>query len=209
MTEQVIENRRPIASRSSRWAGWLATSLVRTEVTPNQISVASAIFAAAGASALLWLHSWLGLILCAVCIQGRLICNLIDGMVAVEGGKRSPVGELYNEFPDRAADSLLIVSLGYASACPWLGWAGALFAALTAYVRVFGGAIGQAQSFRGPMAKQHRMAVMTLACLLGALESKLMSTNYALTAAAYVIAGGSALTCITRTRAIAAQLETR
>jgi hypothetical protein len=37
-------------------------------------------------------------------------------MVAIEGGKKSSVGALYNEFPDRIADSLFIVALGYASA---------------------------------------------------------------------------------------------
>ncbi len=83
-------------------------------------------------------------------IQLRLLCNLLDGMVAVEGGRGSPVGALYNEFPDRVADTLLIVALGYAAGAGWLGWAGALAAAFTAYVRVFGGRFGQAQDFAVP-----------------------------------------------------------
>ena len=86
-------------------------------------------------------------------------------MVAIEGGKQSPLGMLYNEFPDRIADSLLIVALGYVISLPWIGWLGALAAMATAYIRVFGGALGLAQDFRGPMAKQHRMAVMTAGCL--------------------------------------------
>ena len=53
-------------------------------------------------------------------------------MVAIEGGKKSSVGSLYNEFPDRIADSLFIVALGYAVGWPALGWFGALAAALTA-----------------------------------------------------------------------------
>lgn len=32
-------------------------------------------------------------------VLGRLLCNLLDGMVAVEGGKRSKSGELYNDVP--------------------------------------------------------------------------------------------------------------
>lgn len=140
-------------------------------------------------------------------IQGRLICNLLDGMVAVEGGKKSPVGQIYNEFPDRVADSLLIVALGYAVGMPALGWLGALLAALTAYVRVFGGALGQPQDFRGPMAKPHRMAVMTAACVLGAVEQWFQVGPYALVAAAWIIAVGSALTCVTRTQAVAARLR--
>lgn len=50
-----------------------------------------------------------------------------------------------NEFPDRIADTLPLVPLGYAAGLPWLGWLAALLAALTAYVRVFGGALGLAQ----------------------------------------------------------------
>ena len=96
------------------------------------------------------------------------MCNLLDGMVAIEGGKKSPVGSLYNEFPDRIADSLFIVALGYAIGWPALGWFGALAAALTAYIRVFGGSLGFDQDFRGPMAKQQRMTVLTAACVVGA-----------------------------------------
>jgi len=201
------ENRRPIQARSSRWAQRAAAWLAATGVSPNQISVASVAFAGAGALFLLWVPAPAGSIGCALAIQGRLACNLLDGMVAVEGGRKSPLGQVYNEFPDRIADSLLIVALGYAIELPALGWLGALAAALTAYIRVFGGSLGLAQDFRGPMAKQHRMAVMTAGCVIGALESAIASTAYALTAAAVVIAAGSIVTCVTRTLAIAARLD--
>jgi phosphatidylglycerophosphate synthase len=128
-------------------------------------------------------------------------------MVAIEGGKKSAVGALYNEFPDRIADSLLIVALGYCIGWPALGWFGALAAALTAYVRVFGGSLGLAQDFRGPMAKQQRMAVLTVACVAGAGEHVLTGTRYALIAAAVIIAAGAVVTCVTRTLAIAAELR--
>ena len=62
---------------------------------------------------------WIGFVLAAVCVQLRLLCNLLDGMVAIEGGKQSPTGMLYNEFPDRVADSLFLVALGYAAGCGW------------------------------------------------------------------------------------------
>ena len=201
------ENRRPIAARGSGWASSLSAALARSSITPNQISVLSIFFAAVGATVLAWTPSAAALLLCAVCVQLRLACNLLDGMVAMEGGKKTATGAIYNEFPDRIADSLLIVALGYAAGYPWLGWLGALLAALTAYVRVFGGSLGQAQDFRGPMAKQHRMAVLTLACLAGAAELRWNGTRHALLAAAAIIAVGSLLTCITRTRAIAARLR--
>jgi phosphatidylglycerophosphate synthase len=201
------ESRRPLKTRSRTWAKKAAALLVGTNISPNQISVVSIVMAAVGAAALLIVSSAIGLIICAICIQLRLLCNLLDGMVAIEGGKRSPLGILYNEFPDRIADSLLIVALGYAISLPWIGWFGALAAMATAYIRVFGGALGLAQDFRGPMAKQHRMAIMTAGCLAGAVELLVWKTNYALMIAACVIALGAVITCMTRTLAITRQLR--
>lgn len=199
-------DRRPLATRNARWAQRAAAALARSAVTPNQISLISILFAAAGAAALLDARP-IALLLTAVCVQLRLLCNLLDGMVAIEGGKQSPVGALYNEFPDRIADSLLLVALGYAASMPWLGWLCALLAALTAYVRATGGALGLAQDFRGPMAKPHRMAVLTVACLAGAAERYATGTHYALLIATVLIAAGSALTCALRTLAIARLLR--
>lgn len=205
----VIPGRRPLASRSSLWARYLADALTKAGISPNAISVTSIAFAGAGAALLVWEHNTSGLIACALCIQLRLLCNLLDGMVAIEGGRQSAVGGLYNEIPDRIADSLLIVALGYAIAIPALGWFGALAAAITAYIRVLGGSLGLPQDFRGPMAKPHRMAVLTAACLLGAAEVYVRGSGWALQAAAWVIAAGSVLTCLTRTLAMARALRRR
>jgi phosphatidylglycerophosphate synthase len=198
-------DRRPIAARSSAWARTVTRALVRTSITPNQISCASVLFALAGVAALLMLADPFGKLLCAAAIVLRLLCNMFDGMVAVEGGKGSPAGALFNEVPDRLADSLFLVALGYAAGLPWLGWLCALLAALTAYVRVLGGSLGLAQDFRGPMAKPHRMwllvATLVLAALLPAWSRELLLGG------ALVIAAGAALTCITRSRAIALLLR--
>ena len=203
------ENRRPIAARQAGWAQRAASSLARANVSPNMVSCVSVVFAALGAALLLEWPNPFGLVLCAACVQARLICNLLDGMIAVEGGRKTALGPLYNELPDRIADSLFIAALGYACGLPAWGWFGALAAALTAYVRVFGGALGLRQDFRGPMAKQHRMAALTAACLAGALEQFFLATHYALIGACLVIGVGSAITCATRTVAIARQLRAR
>ncbi len=199
-------DRRPIAARSSAWAKAVTCALVRTSITPNQISCVSVVFALSGAAALLVLADPFGKLLCAAAIVLRLLCNMFDGMVAVEGGKGSPAGALFNEIPDRLADSLFLVALGYAAGLPWLGWLCALLAALTAYVRVLGGSLGLMQDFRGPMAKPHRMwllvATLLLAALLPAWSRELLLGG------ALVIAAGAALTCITRSRAIALRLRT-
>jgi phosphatidylglycerophosphate synthase len=201
------DNRRPIKARSTGWAKRITDLLVKRDISPNQISVASVLFALAGAVALNIDNGVIGSICCAIAIQLRLLCNLFDGMVAIEGGKQSDIGSLYNEFPDRIADSLLIVGLGYAIAQPELGWFAALAAALTAYVRVFGGSIGLKQNFMGPMAKQHRMAVMTVGLLLNALEANVYDTHYVLLLTLVIIAIGAAATCVTRTLAISRQLK--
>ena len=201
------ENRRPIKSRSNRLILMLAGTLARSAITPNQISGASVIFAAIGAAALIASDSIGAMIIAIAGIQLRLVCNVIDGLVAIEGGKRTVVGALYNEFPDRLADTLLLVAAGYAVAAPSLGWAAALLAALTAYVRVFGGVVGLAQRFIGPMAKQHRMALLTLGCVANAAETALHRHHICLFIALAIIAAGSALTCITRTRAIVRDLH--
>ena len=201
-------NRRPLATRSAGWAKWLSAILVKSNISPNQISVLSIAPALAGAWMLVSkpLSAWM-LVLVAVCIQLRLLCNMLDGMVAIEGGKQSKVGVLYNEIPDRIADSLFIVALGYAIAIPWLGWLGALLAAKTAYIRVLGGANGLVQDFRGPMAKQHRMFAMSLGCLIGGAELHFNGSLNALKITAYMIAIGAGITCITRALHIAKQLK--
>jgi phosphatidylglycerophosphate synthase len=206
-SEQI--NRRPLTSRSTAWARFLAGVLIRAGVSANAISVISIVFAAAGAALLIWSPTAAGLIGAALCVQLRLLCNLLDGMVAIEGKRQSPVGGLYNEVPDRVADSLFIVALGYAIDMSWLGWAGALVAAVTAYIRVLGGSFGLPQDFRGPMAKPHRMAVLTAACVLGAIEQPLWGSQWALTLAAWIMAVGSVVTCGTRLIAIARQLRTK
>ena len=200
-------SRRPLASRSSALAGWAVAALLRTGVTPNQISLASVGFSAAGAAALLAAphNPWLFLPV-ALCVQLRLLCNLLDGMVAVEGGRGTTVGVLYNEVPDRVADSLFLVAWGVACGAGWVGWAAALAAMATAYIRVLGGAIGQPQDFRGPMAKQHRMALLTATSLAALVEALVLGHTTVLLLGLWVVLIGSLWTCVSRTRSIAVRL---
>lgn len=212
--DDVDLNRRPLKTRSRRWARRIAELLVASRISPDQISVMSIVFAGIGAAVLVAARKlgavelWAPLI-CALCIQLRLLANMLDGMVALEGGRKSPVGSLYNEIPDRLADSIIIVAVGYAVHLPWLGWCGALLAALTAYIRVLGGALGLPQDFRGPMAKPHRMALLTVGCLLAVPEHARWGTQYALSGALALLVAGSLATCATRTRAIARSLTSR
>ncbi|MGL4666694.1 MAG: CDP-alcohol phosphatidyltransferase family protein, partial [Saezia sp.] len=173
MAENQAENRRPLKTRSHKWANKLAKYLAGKSITPNQISLSSMGFAGvAMMGAIFW--NMVGvtfvqvffLLLIIVGVQGRLLCNLIDGMVAIEGGKKTPAGELYNDIPDRISDAVIFIGLGagLASTMPFalvLGLCAALVAVLTAYIRALGVSMGTPAYFCGPMAKQHRMALVT------------------------------------------------
>lgn len=210
-------NRRPLKVRGSVWSQKFASYLSKKDITPNQISIAS-IVASFTASIFILLISndnfftiWISPILAVLFIQMRLLCNLFDGMVALEGGKSTKSGELFNDIPDRVSDSLLFIALGYSitnvSFGIELGYLAALFAALTAYVRVLGASMQAGSCFKGPMAKQHRMAILTTALILTPFELSLFATDYILTITLFIITIGSFLTIVNRTKTIYNTLE--
>ena len=87
-------------------------------------------------------------------------------MVAIVSGRTSPLGEIFNEVPDRISDAAILVGLGYAAGGrPELGWALALAAVFTAYVHAQGRVAGAPQDFGGPLAKPQRMFGVTLVAL--------------------------------------------
>jgi phosphatidylglycerophosphate synthase len=170
-------DRRPIASRDTRLAQAISHRLATWRVSPNQISVLGLLFSVGAAACfwgtasetgpmvrVLWFAGALG-------IQLRLLCNLFDGMVALERGIASPVGELYNEVPDRVSDALTLVGLGAAlgGSLGW-GWAAALVAVFVAYTRSVVAQAGAPVDFRGPLAKAQRMALVTVAAVYLALR---------------------------------------
>lgn len=212
-------DRRPIGLRDFRWVRAIAAWLVRMGVKPNQISILGVGFAALSAACLILVpgaepaaRSML-LIGAAAFIPFRGLCNLCDGLMAIEGGQRTPSGEIFNDLPDRASDTLVLVAAGYAipgvAWAPELGWLAALLAALTAYVRVLGAAAGAAQQFGGPMAKTHRMVVMGGAFLAAAVESAAGAPPSALVGGLAVVAVGSAITIVCRTARIVRELNRR
>jgi phosphatidylglycerophosphate synthase len=166
-------DRRPIATRNRKWAQTLTAWLASRKVSPNIISIAG-MCACVAAGVVLGLTSvayhrifWL---LAALGAQLRLTANMLDGMVALASGRASKRGELYNEVPDRVSDAAVFIGAGFA----WggnvaLGFIATILAIFTAYVRAAGKIAGAPNEFCGPMAKQHRMLVITLACLYSAV----------------------------------------
>lgn len=200
-------DRRPLRTRSARWAALVAAWIAKRGITPNTISMVGVGFAGGAAALLLWQPTAWGLLAAACCVQLRLLCNMLDGMVAIEGGLKSASGDLFNEFPDRVEDSLILVAAGYAVGLEWLGWACALLAAITAHARAYGGALGQAQDFRGPMAKPHRMFAVTVGCLAAIVELHWHGTILSLEIALWLVCVGAAITWIRRLQAMAARLK--
>lgn len=206
--EEKIKNRRPIRSRDSLWAKWAAKTLQQKGATPNGISLFSIVCAAIAGLCFAFSFSvdsyWvmaLFLLLAMIGIFSRLVCNLLDGMVAVEGGMRSPVGAIYNELPDRVSDTFIIIGLGYGLAffpsAVAVSWGAALLAVTTAYVRLLGGTCGLEQRFSGPMAKQQRMLVLVIGSVLALLIPAY--GQWILYICLWIVVLGSLLTAILRT----------
>ncbi len=111
-------------------------------------------------------HPWLlllGPLLCYV----RLWCNMLDGMVALASGKASWRGEILNDLPDRISDVLIFTGVAHSGLNAVVsGYWAAIFALLTAYVGLFGQAIGARREFSGFMSKPWRMVVLHLGAWL-------------------------------------------
>ena len=226
--------RRELRSRSAGWPDAIARTLASARITPNQVSIASLVFAAIAGWAF-WragrypmrtgdmfifmgdrvrrwrTYSAWWLVLGAAGIQLRLLCNMLDGLLTIDGGHRSKTGELFKEIPDRIADALILAGAGYALGRtgwgPALGWSAAVLAVLTAYIRMLGGSLGFVQDFSGPMAKQHRMFVLTMGALVAAMEIAIRGRMTALWIAMVIIVGGTAFTAALRIARIAQQVE--
>jgi phosphatidylglycerophosphate synthase len=220
---QDVPNRRPIKTRNTGWATRIAGMLARAGIKPNWISIGSVAMACGAGACLVaagqidrvgW--SVFFYLMGATFIQLRLLCNLFDGMVAVEGGMKSASGEIFNDFPDRLADPIILVCAGYGLS-GWiphgveLGYIAGLAAVFVAYVRVLGVSTGTAQHFLGPMAKQHRMAIITIAAIASVPELFYWPFHWprgaVMATALVLIVLGSAATVVRRVVVIVEELE--
>jgi phosphatidylglycerophosphate synthase len=215
-------NRRPISQRSSGWARWIAARLAEADTSPDLISVASAAVSLLAAALLVWAGSTgeAGLraalfVAAGACIPLRLVCNLLDGMVAVEHGRGSSAGPIWNELPDRFSDVVVLVAAGYAARSSGIGlgtpagWICAVLALSTAYVRELGHGLGFPADFSGPFAKQQRMLALVAACALSAVEPLWGWHGQSMLIALAIIALGTAFTTARRTRTLAIRLAER
>jgi phosphatidylglycerophosphate synthase len=214
--------RRPLASRDAEIARRVAAWLIARNVSANAVSVSSIGFAAVAALCLVETRTASGtavrllFVLAALFVQLRLLANLLDGMIAVGSRRASPVGEIYNEVPDRLADVLILVGTGFAlGGTPTLGYQAALVAVITAYLRALGNSAGIRALFLGPMAKPQRMATVTAACVYCACAPADWPGGVAavhrgaVAFALIVIIAGGILTAVRRLRRISDELRGR
>ena len=213
-------DRRPLALRKLAIFEAMANGLARTGISPNVISLLGLLCSILAGAALFLSGPLDGLprrgmlLAAAIFIMLRGLANILDGMVALAAKKASPVGLLFNEVPDRASDAMTLVGAGYAvGGDPVFGYVAAIVALFVAYVRVQAKVAGAAQDYRGPMAKTHRMFVVTGISLYLCLSPIAWQPVFwpdrgwgLMTAGLIVIIGGGLLTVARRLRSAAAVL---
>jgi phosphatidylglycerophosphate synthase len=162
MAQYEPTSRRPIADGFRSTAGFATALCVRLNVHPDAISYAS-IAASTAAAICFWksgLHPWLLFVAPLFCYL-RLWFNMLDGMVALASGKASWRGEILNDLPDRISDVLIFAGVAHSGWMnPLIGYWAAIFALLTAYVGMFGQAVGVQREFSGLMSKPWRMVTL-------------------------------------------------
>ena len=162
MSDYAPISRRPIAAGFRRTAEAATQFCVRHGIHPDTISYLS-ILAALAAAFCFWKSGeirWLLLAAPLFCYL-RLWFNMLDGMVAVAAGKASPRGEILNDLPDRLSDVIIFAGVAQSGLMnPIIGYWAAIFAVLTAYVGLFGQALGVQREFTGIMSKPWRMVAL-------------------------------------------------
>lgn len=211
-------NRRPLKARQWHFIQAMARACVKAHIQPNHISLMSIVFSALSAVALLFTKDASGVTLFTAAwlsvlfLLGRGACNILDGLVAIEGGQKTASGELFNDIPDRISDVILLVCAGYAinvvSWGPEAGWCAALLAVMTAYVRTLGRGLGTAADFQGPMGKTRRMVLLAVIVLIMPFAAYAMNPQYLLLATLVIISLGSVMTCVNRAFKAYKTLET-
>jgi phosphatidylglycerophosphate synthase len=161
-TEYQPTSRRPIGDIFRKTAHGAVNLCVRCNIHPDTISYFSMVMAAA-AGVCFWqsdTHPW-GLIAGPLFCYARLWCNMLDGMVALASGKASWRGEILNDFPDRISDVLIFAGVAHSGLNAIIsGYWAAIFAVLTAYIGMFGQAVGVQREFSGLMSKPWRMVTL-------------------------------------------------
>lgn len=155
-------------------------------ISPNSLSVAGVLSAGAAAVSLAVLPAPFAALPVAVFLTARLAFANLDGTVARESGKETPLGSVLNEAGDRGAD--LVVLLGLLPHVPLpLVLAALLASSLPSWMSLAGAAAGVGRINGGPVGKTERCLIAIVAAASGWYVE-----------AAVVVAAGSLFTCALR-----------
>lgn len=215
MTDYAPTSRRPIADSFRRTAHGAVRVCIRFNIHPDAISYFS-IVAAALAALCFWKSAeapWLLIVGPLFCYL-RLWCNMLDGMVALAARKASWRGEILNDLPDRISDILIFVGVAHSGLCsPFAAYWAALMALLTAYVGMFGQAVGVQREFSGIMAKPWRMLTLHIGAWItfGAIQWGWLSGSFdkltLIDWTCFIIIAGCVQTIVLRLRRIMSALK--
>ena len=209
MSEYVPTSRRPIADVFRRTAEAATRFSVRNGIHPDAISYLSMV-AAVIAAICFWAsgdNRWLLIIAPLFCYL-RLWFNMLDGMVAVAANKASRRGEILNDLPDRISDIIIFIGVAHSGWMnPLFGYWAAIFAVLTAYVGLFGQALGGEREFGGIMSKPWRMVALSVGAWLTFFLQRGPERFSILDLTCVIVVIGCIQTIVVRLKRIAAALH--
>ncbi len=209
MPDYAPTSRRPIAAAFRQTADGATRFCVRHEIHPDAVSYLS-ILAAIVAAICFWKSGeirWLLVVAPLFCYL-RLWFNMLDGMVAVAAGKASRRGEILNDLPDRISDVIIFVGVAHSGLMnPIFGYWAAIAALLTAYVGLFGQALGVQREFGGIMSKPWRMVALHIGAWLEFLSYRSFGGFTILDWTCFIVIAGCVQTIVVRLKRITAALQ--
>ena len=212
MSDYTPTSRRPIASVFRRTADVATRFCVRNGIHPDAISYLS-IVASLIAAICFWKSGQRRclLIVAPLFCYLRLWFNMLDGMVAVAANKASRRGEILNDLPDRVSDIVIFVGVAHSGLMnPLIGYWTAIFAVLTAYVGLFGQALGGQREFGGIMSKPWRMVALGVGAWIAFARGSVPIHRFTIfDLTCLVVIAGCIETIVVRLKRITAALQDR
>jgi phosphatidylglycerophosphate synthase len=183
---------------------------VRNGIHPDAISYSSMV-AAAIAAICFWRSGetrWLLIFAPLFCFL-RLWFNMLDGMVAIAANNASRRGEILNDLPDRVSDIVIFVGAAHSGLMnPLIGYWAAIFSVLTAYLGLFGQALGGQREYGGIMSKPWRIAALSIGAWVTFAMGPLPIRRFSiLDLTCLVIIAGCVQTIVVRLKRITSALQ--
>ena len=133
---------------------------------------------------------------------------MLDGMVAVAANKASRRGEILNDLPDRISDIVIFVGVAHSGLMnPLIGYWAAILAVFTAYVGLFGQALGVQREFGGIMSKPWRMVALNIGSWLEFVIAQSFGGFTILDWTCLIVIGGCIETIVVRLKRTTAALQ--